>query len=66
MNPRSCKKMNCPRLRENSQNPWDIPVCQAQDNMDQIGEWLEPVEGITKEQCQRLRNMLMEKREVQV
>lgn len=66
MKVRFCKKTCCPRLRETGTRLWDIPLCQAQDNQDQMGNWFEPVEAITNEQCQRLRRLMKERKEVQV
>jgi len=56
-----CKKRKCLRLRENGTHLWDIPLCQ-----DRLSSWFEPVESITNEQCQRLRRMLKEKKDVQI
>lgn len=66
MKPSYCKKIKCPRFDERGTHLYDIPLCRAQENADHIGNWFEPVEGITNEQCQRLRRLLKEKKEVQV
>ncbi len=64
MNPEHCKKIGCPALTALATD--EGCGCNQLDKPDQVGTWLEPVQGVSREQCRRIRSAITKHKEVNV